>query len=105
MGVGTHTRARQALIGLAIGALLLAAGGCRSMLPAPPAAKVGYRYFARPAPDDAWSRKIRGWQQRERGPDETPAVATEPPRVGEESGALRSKYAAFRSERRREMAR
>jgi hypothetical protein len=110
MGVGTHTRALQALIGqaligLAIGALLLVAGGCRSMLPAAPAAKIGYRYFARPAPEDAWSRKIRGWQQRERGPVETPAVATEPPHVGEESGALRSKYTAFRSERRREMAR
>ena len=52
------------MLGLLLGgALLLAVGGCRTPIPAPTAS---LSYFAAPAPDDAWSRKIRGWQQRER---------------------------------------
>jgi predicted transglutaminase-like cysteine proteinase len=75
-------------------------GGCQTSL-----APVGlYQYFAAPAPDDAWSVKIRGWQERERVSADRPEnVATErdPARLGD----LRTKYDAFREEQRRELAR
>ena len=64
-----------------------------------------YQYFAAPSPDDAWSVKIRGWQERER-------VSAPEPSLGDSSqldpaklGDLRAKYDAFREERRRELAR
>lgn len=82
---------------------LLAVGGCRTGA----LGAAHYRYFAPPAPDDVWSRKIHGWQLRERG-DVAPAasVETRPPRVDpSKSGELRAKYLAFRSEERRELAR
>jgi len=87
-------------------ALLLAftgIGGCRSTLARVPA----YQYFARPAMDDAWSAKIRGWQERERR-SHVPAtvakagVVTPTPSV---PGDLRAKYDSFRSEQKRHMAR
>jgi hypothetical protein len=64
-------------------------------------------YFAAPAPDDPWSRKIRGWQQRELISIAGPApVATEPPRLDPaEHGSLRTKYNEFLIERKREVAR
>jgi hypothetical protein len=90
-------------LGIAIGIGLIAVGGCRSALPL--STEASFRYFAQPEPDDPWSRKIRGWQQRERSDVETPAVATEPPRVDpEERGVLRSKYDSFRAERKRALA-
>ncbi len=103
MGERTHTRVWQAALGLAIGCSLIAIGGCRAPVPAP--AQTAYRYFAKPPADDAWSRKIRGWQQRERADVGTPAVGTEPLRIDPEtSGVLREKYDAFRAERKRALA-
>jgi len=71
-----------------------------------------YAYFSRPAPDDAWSPKIAGWQRREindQGPvaDAMPPVADGAPATesGDPTGDLRSKYFAFRAERKRAMAR
>jgi len=88
---------------VALGLALLAVGGCRTTGLDP----TDYRYFAAPAPDDAWSLKIRGWQQRERGEVAQAApVESRPPRVDpSERGALREKYRAFRAERKRALAR
>ena len=81
-------------------------GGCRSPIGSAP----GYRYFGEPSVDDAWSPKIRGWQDRERRSvsGESPASvahagkrAQEP----EEGGDLRAKYDVFRMERKRALAR
>ena len=89
--------------GFRYGALILALGllgGCRT-----PLAPAGlYQYFGASPPDDAWSAKIRGWQDRERvsapsAPESARPV--DPSRVGE----LRAKYEAFRNQERRELAR
>jgi hypothetical protein len=50
---------RAAVIAAAI--TLTLCGGCLSVALGPPA----YRYFVASRPDDAWSRKISQWQQRE----------------------------------------
>ncbi len=74
---------------------------------------VDYDYFASPAPTDAWTPKITGWQSREqRLPDtdhlQTPASVSGPgqtrlaPRSG---GSLRTEYFSFRAERKRKLAR
>lgn len=81
-------------------------GGCRS----PIGSAAGYRYFAEPSVDDAWSPKIRGWQDRERrsaGGDSPASVAHAGKRApeGEGAGDLRAKYDSFRIERRRALAR
>jgi predicted transglutaminase-like cysteine proteinase len=74
--------------------------GCRT-----PLAPAGlYQYFASSPPDDAWSAKIRGWQERERvsapsAPESMQPV--DPSKVGE----LRAKYEMFRNDERRELAR
>ncbi len=94
------TRAGAALVGLL---LLLLAGGCagHSFDVA-----TAYDYFVAPDRNDAWSRKIRGWQERERS-HEMPAVA----RAGRLQGAaaavpnLRTKYDEFRASQRRSQAR
>jgi hypothetical protein len=90
------------MLGLLVGALLLAVGGCRTPIPRPG----DLSYFSAPAPEDAWSRKIRGWQQREReGPAGPAPVGAEPPRVDpEERGSLREKYDQFRVEQKRQIA-
>jgi hypothetical protein len=75
-----------------------------------------YDYFAVPDEGDPWTPKIAGWQRRERAdnaelaaPAPAPAAVSgagdpfEPPAV--EERALRSKYANFRAERRRGVAR
>jgi predicted transglutaminase-like cysteine proteinase len=114
------------LLGLALAVGL----GCAGSL----AGAVAYQYFAIPDPDDAWSHKIRLWQERElapRGDAEhaapaavagpgagparaKPAAAEEAeakPAAGEagsgaaELGALRAKYNAFLNERKRATAR
>jgi hypothetical protein len=93
-----------AVPGLLLGAvLLLGVGGCRTVMPI----DGQLSYFATPAPDDAWSRKIRGWQQRELEAPAGPApVAAEPPRLDPaERGSLRTKYNEFLIERKRESAR
>ncbi|MEE8581150.1 MAG: hypothetical protein V3T33_06125 [Myxococcota bacterium] len=89
--------------------------GCAGML----AQNSHYDYFGSPDPHDAWSPKIAGWQRRERASDGTvldavPPVAgpgavngepatTEATEAPEE--ALRTKYASFRAERKRSVAR
>jgi hypothetical protein len=94
------TRAAGALVGLVF---LLLGGGCAGHGFDVTAA---YDYFVTPAPNDAWSRKIRGWQERERS-DSMPAVAEAGP--GHGAGAtgpnLRTKYDSFRAEQRRDQAR
>jgi hypothetical protein len=93
------------VLGLLLGAaLLLTAGGCRTALPI--SAEDELSYFNPPAPDDAWSRKIRGWQQREQVAPAGPApVAVGPPRVDPaERGSLRNKYNEFLIERKRQVA-
>jgi hypothetical protein len=99
-----RTRGRAALGFLLGGALLLFVGGCRTaLLPIDD----DISYFAAPSPDDAWSRKIRGWQQRELEAPAGPApVAAEPPRVDPaERESLRNKYNDFLVERKRQTAR
>lgn len=82
-----------------LGSLALG-GGCQTSL-----APTGlYQYFAAPAPDDAWSVKIRGWQERERVSADGPAGALSPPDPAG-LGELRAKYDAFRHEQRRALAR
>jgi predicted transglutaminase-like cysteine proteinase len=110
MGRHTHSLAgRTTLIAAALAILLC--GGCLGVTLGPPA----YRYFAKPQPNDAWSRKIAQWQQRERDTGseavlKTPA-AVAGPRSGEEAvdasdrEALRGKFDAFLAERRRAQAR
>ncbi len=71
---------------------------------------VHYAYFGAPEPDDAWSRKIRAWQVRELGAvPGAPAEVAGSGVAGEEApeavGNLRAKYDAFRSERKRALAR
>jgi hypothetical protein len=98
-----------------LGLVLVLGLGCAT----PVVHREGYDYFATPRPDDPWSRKIERWQQRERfdrGDDRlrVPAAVAEP--AAAEAGAappgaasmpeqLQEKYASFRAERRREMAR
>ncbi len=69
---------------------------------------VHYAYFGTPDADDAWSRKIRAWQVRERGVPAPAAVAGSGREVAPELqgvGNLRAKYDAFRSDRKRALAR
>jgi predicted transglutaminase-like cysteine proteinase len=94
-------------------ALLLVAcftPGCAVLSAAPPAA-VHIAFFSPAAPDDPWSPKIAGWQQRERAAEVD--LATAPAEV---SGAgapvpaqtqptLREKFAAFRRAQQRQQAR
>lgn len=101
--------------GLLLMAALLVSGGCATPVAmisdsrmAAASTPGAYDYFAVPADDDAWSRKIRGWQDRERGstvaaqaaslPESHPSL--DPSRIGH----LREKYEAFRTERRRALA-
>ncbi len=96
-------RRSRAVLGLLLGGvLLLAVGGCRTVLPQ----GEQLSYFAAPPSDDAWSRKIRGWQQREQvGPAGPAPVAAEPPRIDPaERGLLRNKYNEFLVERKRQVA-
>jgi hypothetical protein len=112
MGKSTHITGNRLRI-LASALVLAVCGGCVVGLQGP--SSDGYNYFAQPTPDDAWSRKIRGWQQRERtdsGNEGLASVAgsSSAPRLPQTdlaaaaTGQLKQKYAAFRSERRREMA-
>jgi predicted transglutaminase-like cysteine proteinase len=115
--MGRLTQTRRGAICAALLVLFLGMGhGCASM---PEPAPMGWAWFQTPAPDDAWSPKIAGWQHREREDDGTPrpAVAAdgepiesfESAPTGEalvpESRSLRSKYFDFRAEQKRELAR
>ena len=110
MGRPTHRPGfRAAVIAAAISLALC--GGCLGIALGPPA----YRYFATPRPDDAWSRKISQWQQRERDASaevelHTPASvagsgAEEGPAADAGREKLRAKFDAFLAERRRAQAR
>jgi hypothetical protein len=93
----------RAAFGLLVGgALLLAVGGCRTVL----SGDGELSYFNAPASDDAWSRKIRGWQLAEQSAVAGPApVDAQPPRIDPaKSGSLRTKYNDFVAERKRQMA-
>ena len=91
-------------------ALLVLCGGCLGITLGAP----GYRYFVKPRPDDAWSRKIAQWQQRERDPSaevelRTPA-AVAGSGAGEDAASagrdeLRAKFEEFLAEHRRTQAR
>ena len=101
--LGAARRRGQTAIPLLLGgALLLMVGGCATTAPV----DGSLVYFASPAPDDAWSRKIRGWQQREQvGPAGPAPVAAEPPRLDPaERGVLRNKYNDFVATRKRQVA-
>jgi hypothetical protein len=96
--------------GLGLLAALALGAGCASALGGAPV----YDYFAAPAADDPWMRKIRHWQARERedpiaAPETAPAeVAGSRPEAGAgavPSGDLRAEYAGFRAEQRRALAR
>ena len=85
-----------------LGGLLLFTGGCATSFFVP---LRDYRYFTQPSPEDAWSRKIRGWQVRE-GRFSQPQVADagdlQP--AGPRDEGLRAKYDAFRAQQRRQVA-
>jgi hypothetical protein len=76
-------------------------------------ATFSYNYFATPDRNDPWSRKIESWQARERAERRAESVAapaavagpgeSDPDAAGVED--LKAKYDAFRSERRRAIAR
>jgi hypothetical protein len=74
---------------------------------------VAYDYFAAPDPDDPWSLKIEYWQARERGEGrEGPGSVTAPVAGSGRGdaaiagvGDLEAKYASYRNESRRAMAR
>jgi hypothetical protein len=108
--MGMVTRKLWSLIGLALLGLAIAIGsGCTSSLIGP----VGYQYFAKPDRSDPWSRKIQFWQARERAERSGEAVAGPAAVAGpgeaesEDAGveSLVNKYASFRSEHKRQMAR
>jgi len=75
---------------------------------------LSYRYFDRPAADDIWSRKIAGWQDRERAQEavDQAAASSALSTVGAgpasqarpSADSLRAKYRTFRVEHRRELA-
>ena len=94
-----------------LAALVVVAMGCAG-LPLPLGAPQDYDYFSQPDLDDPWTPKIAGWQRRERadapqieGPASVAGAGSlfAPPDGGERQ--LRGKYATFRAERRRELAR
>jgi hypothetical protein len=92
-----HGRLRIAAL---LGCLALG-GGCHT----PMAPQGLYQYFAAPSPDDAWSVKIRGWQERERVSAPEPGAELASPPDPARLGELRAKYDAFRHEQRRALAR
>jgi hypothetical protein len=108
MGRPAHRLAGRATV-IAAAAVLMLCGGCLGIALGPPT----YRYFVTPRPDDAWSRKIAQWQQRERDASSevelnTPAsVAGSGEDVAAAAGreGLRAKFDAFLAERRRAQAR
>jgi hypothetical protein len=107
--MGASTR-RLRLAWLA--ALIVLGFGCTTVSPGPQR----FDYFTTPLTNDPWSRKIQRWQQRELsepGDDRLPVPAavaepgaSEPPaRDAALPETLQAKYAAFRAEQKREMAR
>ena len=102
--IGTTARLMCVLFLLAIG------WGCTGGLSSTPT----YAYFSEPEGDDAWSRKIGFWQERERAPGtndpvDAPALLVaskgDVDEVSAESGSLEFKYTDFLAEKRRGIAR
>lgn len=107
MVISTQPGARWLLL---LVSMLALGFGCAT----PPALPYGYDYFAAPAANDPWSRKIQHWQRRERkdvgeAVPAAPAAVAEPGVSGEVHAALPSsleeKYRLFRAEQRRVQAR
>jgi len=85
--------------------------GCAG-IPMHPAVDTAYDYFAVPDANDPWTPKISGWQRRERAgmPDVSAPASVDGAgdrfeEPSPEDPALRAKYASFRADRRREVAR
>jgi hypothetical protein len=106
MGKSTHRLGVAVAFGLAV----LFGWGCAGVLTGP----LAYQYFAQPRVDDAWGHKIETWQARERAEQRasgselpTPAVASgaDSDTATERPADLRSKYAAFRQQSKRALAR
>ena len=97
----------RTLVSLALAAASL--HGC-AHVPAALPVPGRFAYFTSPAPDDPWTPKIFGWQQRERAAQVDLAIA--PASVsgaGEsapaaEAASLREKFAAFRRTQQRRQA-
>lgn len=103
----SHERFRSAVLAAAI----VLALGCAGF-PLDLSVRRAYDYFASPDLDDPWSPKIAGWQRRELadapqvdGPAAVGGAGGAIGEPGEDEGVLRARYATFRAERRREMAR
>jgi hypothetical protein len=106
MGKSTHGLGAAVVFGLAV----WFGWGCASVFTEPPV----YGYFAQPPVDDAWGHKIEIWQARERAEQHasssdhaTPAVASgaEEQAASDRPTDLRSKYADFRQQSKRALAR
>lgn len=84
--------------------------GCAGVFGGP----LAYRYFAQPPADDAWGYKIEAWQAREQAEQRAPSFEAQTPAVASGMGSgvasdrpadLRSKYADFRQQSKRALAR
>ncbi|MBW2715881.1 MAG: hypothetical protein JRD03_07385 [Deltaproteobacteria bacterium] len=102
----THRLGATVLFGIAV----WFGWGCAGVFTGP----LAYGYFAQPPVDDPWGSKIEVWQARERVDQGVPDSQTPTPAVasGADSGAtsdrpadLRSKYAEFRQQSKRALAR
>lgn len=117
MGNSTHNRAPrgQRVSAFLMATVVVAGLGCAAT---PRVSRLAdYRYFETPDPGDAWSRKIRGWQTREqnshfsRGSSaavdshQGNGVAAGVAAQASPDSDLSEKYASFRAEKRRAMAR
>jgi hypothetical protein len=85
--------------------------GCASVPPVEPT-DASFDYFSRPDSDDPWSPKIAGWQRRETGTEANTVASPSDPEAERRFAApegseqeLRGKFADFRAERRRSVAR
>jgi len=106
MGKSTHRLGFAVAFGLAV----WCGWGCAGVFSQP----LAYRYFVQPPADDAWGRKIENWQAREKVEQavpnseiQTPAVASgaDPANAIARPADLRSKYADFRQQSKRALAR
>ncbi len=109
---------RQLLGLVSVATALALASGCATPRRTAATAPASLRYFETPNPEDPWTPQIASWQARERAlPDvellrPKAAVSNPPAAAGERgtgsdavSGDLRAEYFAFRSERKRTLAR
>jgi hypothetical protein len=106
MGIRTHPWS----VALAFGLAVCFGWGCAGVFSVP----LAYRYFAQPPAEDAWAHKIEAWQTRERAEQRAPNSGVRTPAVasGADTGGasdrpadLRSKYAEFRQQTKRALAR